>query len=158
MRTVRRLRLRFLLLRPGSPNPTVFTLPCCPLCYSLPCRNHGRPIIKHTIPLSHVRNDSWGSVELMCSMVDLAGVEPASRTLFSLLHTAITHSIYLLGIVVNRAICPNNKWCQSDARYGPRPVAQQSSICPQIFSACWPPRTDTWYPTLDHCIPRHLCR
>lgn len=57
MRTFRRLRLRFLLLWPGptsfyamgiatiifSPNPTVFALPCCPLCYSLPCRNHAPP-------------------------------------------------------------------------------------------------------------------
>ena len=37
---------------------------------------------------------------VMCFMVDLAGVEPASRTLFSLLHTAITYIIYaneLLG-------------------------------------------------------------
>ena len=49
MRTVRRLRLRFLLLRPSSPNPTVFTLPCCPLCYSLPCRNHDWPFIKKLI-------------------------------------------------------------------------------------------------------------
>ena len=46
MRTVRRLLLRFLLLRPGDPNPTAFTLPSCPLCYSLPCRNLVRPINK----------------------------------------------------------------------------------------------------------------
>ena len=46
MRTVRRLRLRFLLLRPGDPNPTAFTLPSCPLCYSLPCRVYIRPIKK----------------------------------------------------------------------------------------------------------------
>ena len=41
MRTVSRLRLLYFLL---------FTslLMCCPLCYSLPCRNHGRPIIKYT--------------------------------------------------------------------------------------------------------------
>ena len=39
MRTVRRLRLRFLRLRPGIPNPWASALPCCPLCYSLPCRN-----------------------------------------------------------------------------------------------------------------------
>jgi len=36
--------------------------------------------------------------------VDLAGVEPASRTLFSLLHTAITYSIYLFGSLVNLGI------------------------------------------------------
>jgi hypothetical protein len=34
-------------------------------------------------------------------MVDQAGVEPASRTLFSLLHTAITYSIYLFLRFVN---------------------------------------------------------
>ena len=33
-------------------------------------------------------------------MVEVAGVEPASRTLFLPLHTAITYSIYLLAIVV----------------------------------------------------------
>ena len=37
-------------------------------------------------------------------LVDLAGVEPASRTLFSLLHTAITYSIYLFGSLVNLGI------------------------------------------------------
>ena len=25
-------------------------LPCCPLCYSLPCRNHDWPIIKRLLP------------------------------------------------------------------------------------------------------------
>ena len=33
MRTVRRLRLRFLLLRPSFPNPMGFTFPCCRLRY-----------------------------------------------------------------------------------------------------------------------------
>ena len=47
MRTFHRLHLSSLLLRLGFPNPTVFTLPCCPLCYSLPCRNHAPPT-KHT--------------------------------------------------------------------------------------------------------------
>jgi len=35
--------------------------------------------------------------------VDQAGVEPASRTLFSLLLTAITYIIYLFFVVVNGA-------------------------------------------------------
>jgi len=34
-------------------------------------------------------------------MVDLGGFAPPSRTLFSLLHTAITYSIYLYGLFVN---------------------------------------------------------
>jgi hypothetical protein len=44
MRTFHRLHLSSLLLRPGYPNPTGFTFPCCPLCYSLPCRNLVTPI------------------------------------------------------------------------------------------------------------------
>ena len=40
------LHLWFLLLRPGYPNPTGSAFPSCPLRYSLPCRNHGRPIRK----------------------------------------------------------------------------------------------------------------
>ena len=34
-------------------------------------------------------------------MVDLGGFAPPSRTLFSLLHTAITYSIYLFWLCVN---------------------------------------------------------
>jgi len=34
-------------------------------------------------------------------MVDLGGFAPPSRTLFSLLHTAITYSIYLFELFVN---------------------------------------------------------
>jgi hypothetical protein len=37
----------------------------------------------------------------MYFMVDLAGFEPASRTLFSLLHTAITYSILFIVVTVN---------------------------------------------------------
>ena len=61
MRTVRRLRLRYFLL---------FTslLMCCPLCYSLPCRNQSPPSKAHisryyfttiicTIALFQVRSD-----------------------------------------------------------------------------------------------------
>jgi len=35
-------------------------------------------------------------------MVDLAGVEPASRILFNRLHTVLTYSIYLFNIYVNQ--------------------------------------------------------
>ena len=52
MRTFHRLHLSSLLLRLGSPNPTGFTFPCCPLCYSLPCRNQCIPIRKNTSPIS----------------------------------------------------------------------------------------------------------
>lgn len=39
MRTVRRLRLRFLCLRPGTPNPNGFYIAERHYSYSLPCRN-----------------------------------------------------------------------------------------------------------------------
>jgi len=160
MRTVRRLRLRFLLLRPGSPNPTGFTFPCCPLCYSLPCRNHDWPIKNRhenkLIPKTAVElSDKLFSSYLL--LVDQAGVEPASRTLFSLLHTAITYIVYLFGTVVNRAICPNNRWCQSDARCAPHLVVQWLTICRQIFSSYCLSRIGIWHPALDHCTPRYLC-
>ena len=100
-----------LLLRPSYPNPTAFTLPCCPLIYSLPCRNHGRPIMKKTAFSTHgsttsIKTNSHISVfydsnfsAIILFMVDLAGVEPASRTLFSLLHTAIK---YIGNRILNR--------------------------------------------------------
>ena len=52
MRTVRRLRLRYFLL---------FTslLMCCPLCYSLPCRNHDWPI-KSIIHYLRITPSSFG--------------------------------------------------------------------------------------------------
>ena len=103
MRTVRRLRLRFLLLRPSSLNPTGFTFPCCPLCYSLPCRIYFRPFKKifpsvkcfeitypNTSFASFTTTSSWflwSWIKIL--LVDLAGFAPASRILFSLLHTAI---------------------------------------------------------------------
>jgi hypothetical protein len=37
------LHLLGLRLRPGLPNPTGSAFPCCPLIYSLPCRNPGHP-------------------------------------------------------------------------------------------------------------------
>ena len=50
-------------------------LPCCPLCYLLPCRVYIRPGINTLVKML---------------MVDLGGFAPPSRTLFSRLHTAIT--------------------------------------------------------------------
>ena len=122
MRTRKSLRLVCFLL---------FTrlLLCCPLQYSLPCRNHGRPIIRklcHSLipktrtllyygccpntchqllvllcrylfstirPFCYTLMDYGSLFSLNFLMVDLAGVEPASRTLFYLLHTAITFII-----------------------------------------------------------------
>ena len=86
-------------------------IPCCPLCYSLPCRNHGRPIIKHT----RGRYSGPSLIYLICFMVDLAGVEPASRTLFSLLLTAITSIITALRFVCQVVEVDSNP---------PRPIRQ----------------------------------
>jgi len=69
LRSNRRLRLFYLLLRPGIPNPTVFTLPCCPLCYSLSCRNCVIPSINTLIKML---------------MVEMPGTAPGSKTHFSL--------------------------------------------------------------------------
>jgi hypothetical protein len=106
MRTRLNLRLLFLLHcsscsypRDSSRSESCFgdRLPCCPLCYSLPCRDHGRPI-KRTLPC--ITPQAYPMLRILtllatvtdssALMVDLAGVEPASRTLFSLLLTAIT--------------------------------------------------------------------
>lgn len=84
MRTFHRLHLSSLLLRPGYPNPTGFAFPCCPLCYSLPCRNYAPPSKAHPITalrgFFHVRH---------VLLVEVGGFAPPSRTYFSLLHTAI---------------------------------------------------------------------
>jgi len=66
-------------------------LPCCPLVYLLPCRNHGIPIKSILAELPNVfRLCLTGTLCTNTLLVEMAGVEPASRTLFSLLHTAIT--------------------------------------------------------------------
>ena len=48
-RTVRRLHLRFLRLRPSLPCPTGSAFPSCPLCYLLPCRNQCQAHQKHIV-------------------------------------------------------------------------------------------------------------
>ena len=78
MRNVRRLRLRFCLINGHR-------LPCCPRIYLLPNRSCVRPIRCTLVNLGFALR-----VMNPVHLVDLAGVEPASRTLFSLLHTAIT--------------------------------------------------------------------
>ena len=96
MRTVRRLRLRFLFLRPSYPNPTVFTLPCCPRIYLLPCRNLVTPI-KSILDLQLTCGDQptfnllRSCVQFRILLVEVEGIEPSSKTPFSLLHTAISN-------------------------------------------------------------------
>ena len=94
MRTVSRLRLLFCLINGHR-------LPCCPLCYLLPCRNYAGPSKRHLCfvnPLSFtqlnlIKQVGHNAVYLcfiIILLVDLGGFAPPSRTLFSSLHTAIT--------------------------------------------------------------------
>ena len=71
------------------PVLTAFTLPSCPLLYSLPCRNQVHPHQKHTRGLftKYSQSDMF--------MVEVGRFELPSRTLFFLLHTTITTIIYL---------------------------------------------------------------
>jgi hypothetical protein len=88
-------------------------LPCCPLCYLLPCRNYAGPSERHLCfvnPLSFTHSNLIKQVGhnavylcfIIILLVDLGGFAPPSRTLFSRLHTAITCSIYLFVAVVNQ--------------------------------------------------------
>ena len=123
MRSCFHLQLLFLLLRPSYPNPTGFTFPCCPLCYSLPCRIYFRPFKKifpsvkcfeitypNTPFTSSTATSSWflwSGIKIL--LVDLAGFAPASRILFSLLHTAIL--LYIITGFTKKSIncCPFRK-------------------------------------------------
>ena len=124
MRTVSRLRLLFLLLRPSSPNPNGFCFAELSTNLLVALSKLCRPIIKkrysdkclgrsalfsneYTITIGNpiTRKIPSKSLSMYISiyflMVDLGGFAPPSRTLFSRLHTAITYSIYLFLIVVN---------------------------------------------------------
>ena len=98
-RTVRRLHLRFLLLRPGNPNPNGFyiTVLSTSILFAL-----SKPWQAHQKHTTYCNNGATGGVPgNSMLMVDLAGVEPASRTHFYLLHTAITYIIQQFWTVVN---------------------------------------------------------
>jgi hypothetical protein len=84
LQKMRHLHLLVLLLRPRSLNPTAFTLPCCLCRYSLPCRN---PVLAHQKYTSSCITILQQGVARSANifLVDQAGVEPASRTPFSLL-------------------------------------------------------------------------
>ena len=102
-------------------------LMCCPLCYSLPCRNYFSPIknklyncifcndiyfpfrmffrktfcfnkqmfftLTHIFYESFVASFYYNFIFHNLLLVDEGGTAPPSRTLFSLLHTAITNII-----------------------------------------------------------------
>jgi len=74
MRTVRRLRLRFLLLRPGDPNPNGFYIAGLSisvlLTQSILCQAHH----KHVDDILALI--AWCGTNVL--MVDLAGTAPAS--------------------------------------------------------------------------------
>ena len=58
--------------------------------------------LPHSYQLSHTYRGGSLYHRAKCFLVDLAGVEPASRTLLGLLHTAITYLIYLLMSLIPR--------------------------------------------------------
>ncbi len=97
-----------------TPILTGSAFPCCPLVYSLPCRNQCQAHHKRTRPntmsttITPIARTPRLSFMLISFMVDLAGVEPASRTLFLPLHTAIA-CIYTcsggLGFSCPRSYC-----------------------------------------------------
>jgi len=135
MRTVSRLLLLFLCLRPGHPCPNGFYIAELSTNLLVALSNLGQAHQKYSRYdlLASVererRNLIYGfntsSVVLACAtyfcslhlylytvrvhylfqftilLVDLGGFAPPSRTLFSLLHTAITYIIYLFDFVVN---------------------------------------------------------
>lgn len=103
-----RLHLRFCLIYGHR-------LPCCPLCYSLLCRNHGWPIRCDTaIPL----------------LVDQGGIEPPSRTFFSSLHTAI----FTLTMPSQKYI-PNNCRQQSNvSSNAPYNIQVKQILCCSLYN------------------------
>ena len=104
MRTVRRLRLRILLDLRSSP--TVLSTHVLVALSNLG-HPHQKQFSSHSGSLFSVtrfhelKSYTHSRVLLvLLLLVEVGGFAPPSRTLFSLLHTAITHSIYLfLGLV-----------------------------------------------------------
>ena len=84
MRTVSRLRLLFLLLRPGCPNPNGFYIAGLSISVLVTLSKLCRPIIN--TPEVFLQKYSQSNV----FMVDLGGFAPPSRILFCLLHTVLT--------------------------------------------------------------------
>jgi len=97
MRTVRRLRLRFLCLRPGTPNPTASTLPSAIIPTLCPVET----MQAHYEVYSRFLCLCWLCANRIYLMVDLGGFAPPSRTLFLITVYAVLVIIYLFLKVVN---------------------------------------------------------
>ena len=98
-------------------SPTVLSISLL-ITLSKPCQAHQKafsrcpsPIqrgianlvcLSHSYQLSHTYRGGSLYHRAKCFLVDLAGVEPASRTPFIQLHTAIDYSVYLFYWIVNR--------------------------------------------------------
>ena len=79
MRTVRRLRLRFLLLRPGYPNPNGFYIPELPSLLSSPVEICVWPIIKTQYQSKFTDNTKVN----LCSYGGPAGLCPRVQDSFA---------------------------------------------------------------------------
>ena len=101
MRTVRRLRLRFLCLRPGTPNPTASTLPSAitpTLCPVETMQAHQKKKCNMMTNINSVITTTSHVLHLSITyplLVDLGGFAPPSRTLFLITVYAVLCSIYL---------------------------------------------------------------
>jgi len=94
MRNFRCLHLGFLCLRPGYPNPNGFYIAGLSISLlvtlSKPWQAHYKTYYKVSRLPAPGNQRFTGADLVICFMVDLAGVEPASRILFFLLHTVLT--------------------------------------------------------------------
>ena len=117
----------FLLLRPSSPNPNGFCFAELSTNLLVALSNlgqaHHRCIVGRTL-ICFILLEVFGQHSSFrtilfpnTSMVDLGGFAPPSRTLFSLLHTAITYIIYLFDLFVkffdshfNQTVYTVNQW------------------------------------------------
>jgi hypothetical protein len=94
----------------GKPQPYGFCFAelstCLLVALSKPWQAHHKRTRPNTMSttITPIARPPRLSFILVSFMVDLAGVEPASRTLFYPLHTAITYSIYLFRGVVNEIL------------------------------------------------------
>jgi hypothetical protein len=102
MRTVSRLRLLCFASSARFPQPYGFHITVLSTNLLVALSNLGQAHHKHTLIWKYGFGDriTW-DLNPHTLMVDLGGFAPPSRTLFSLLHTAITYSIYLSTRLVN---------------------------------------------------------
>ena len=126
MRTFRRLQLRFCFFDRVPPILTSFTFPVLSACLLITL---SKPWQAHYKVYSRFRCLCWLCANRIYFMVDLAGVEPASRMPFGSLHTTITCIIHYLFLFVTYLARRASKNTRSSS------VNSTESIC------SLPPRT-----------------